>query len=231
MSVTVATLVQLTRRRLHEANASTVGEMPTGSGGAATVSGELGIIEALNRVAAEICRTCYYYEAIGTATVTTRTLTLSALGSMSPSGAVIWSPLYVSIGGTPLTYVQRGVLPASDAISTTTAVPAYWLDGAEGVIELNPTPSSNSVKVQGAAIPAEMTSGGAAQSWMPDELLQKILPAGAASRLAMTEADNPALAARGPLWQAEYDLERMKVWQQNAFHIQRRFFPVAPGAV
>ncbi len=198
--------------------------------GSVTVTATDGIIEALNRVAAEVCRTCFYYEAIGTATVTTRTLTLSALGSVSPSGAVIWSPLYVSIGGTPLTYVQRGVLPAADAISTTTGTPTYWLDSSEGVIELNPTPSSSSVKVQGAAIPAAMTSGGADQSWMPDELLQRLLPAGAASRLAMTEADNPALAARGPLWQAEYDMERVKLWEQNAYHIQRRFFPTPPGA-
>lgn len=234
MSVSIATLVQLVRRRLHEANNSVVGEMPTGTGGAATVSGENGIIEALNRVASDICRTCFYYEATGSASTSARAFPLSGLSSVTPTSAILWMPLQVAQGAglTALAYVNKGVLSASSSLTTSTGTPLYWMDYGEGSIELSPSPSGSlTITVRGAAIPPVMTSGGSAADFMDDATLQKILPAGAAARIAMAEVDNPALAARGPLWQAEYDAERMRLWSGTAALIRHRCFPNPPGVM
>lgn len=233
MSVTVATLVQLTRRRLHEASNSPIGEMASGSTGAATVSGESGIIEALNRVAGEICRTCFYFEVTSSGSVSSRTFQPSNLSTQEPVGAVMWMPLYVAAGISriPLTYMSRGVLPAGQALTNTTAVrPTHWLDQGESGVELYPVPGVTAIFVRGAATPPVFASGDSV-SFMSDELLQKLLPAGAASRIAMAEADNPGIAARGPLWQAEYDLERVRLWERTPLLIRNRLYPTSPGGV
>ncbi|MGC4043495.1 MAG: hypothetical protein QM758_06790 [Armatimonas sp.] len=234
MSVSVSTLVQLTRRRLHEANNSPVGEMASGTTGGPTVSGESGIIEALNRVASEICRTCFYYEATGSVSSGMRTIPLSMLGSVTPGGATLWGPLYVAkeAGLAPLQHLGRGVLPIASMLSAATGVPRYWLEAGEGTLELYPPPSSSlTITMRGAAVPPALVSGGPDVSFLPDELLQKLLPAGAASRLAMAEADNPAIAARGPLWQAEYDLERVRLWERTPLLIRNRLYPTPPGGM
>lgn len=229
MSVPVADLVQLTLRRLHEATASTVGQMATGTGGAPPVTATDGIIEALNRVAAEVCRTCYYYEAEGSITQTARTIPLSALTGVTPADATLWAPLYVNYPGGALEHMRSGVLSNSQAFSDTLGVPEYWLSGGEGIVFIYPSPNASYEFVaRGAALPPVMVDGGADVDFMSDELLQKLLPAGAASRLAMTEADSPALAERGPLWQAEYDVERGLLWDRMEYQPRVRLYPSRP---
>jgi hypothetical protein len=235
MPVSVSELVRLTRQRLHEANNSPIGEMPSGVSNTPTVTGENGIIEALNRVTAEVCRTCFYYEATAGGLISTRTFPLSGLPTLTtPTGAKLWAAVYVArdAGLIPLQHLSRGVLPIADMLSATTGAPRYWLDGGEGTIELYPPPVFLlTITVRGAALPPELTGGGPDADFLPDDLLRKLLPAGAASRIAMTEADNPAIAARGPLWQAEYDLERLRLWERIPLHIRNRTFYAPPGGL
>lgn len=208
MSLGFSVLRDETLKLLNETNASVVGELATGVGGAATISSDDTILDYLNEAAKEMTRSCCYLQ---------NTVTLGAVTSRvhSFSGTNMWHPQVVTIDGSPLIHCGELELSAfNNTYLTTTGTPTHWYKNGPYQIGVYPTPTASvTPSIIGAVTATAITAGSGVFDFAPDDILLKALPAYAASKLAMKNYDDPSLVGRA-FWKDWYDIARMTLWAQ-----------------
>lgn len=193
---------------LNETNASVVGELASGVGGAATVASNDTILDYLNEAAKEMTRTCCYEQT--TITISSTTNRVNSFASTA-----LWYPQVASMSGTQLIHCGEQELSAFDqSYLFSTGTPTHWYRNGPYQIGLYPKPTTAvTVDIVGAATATSITTGSGTFSFAPDDVLLKALPAYAASKIAMKNYDDPSLVGRA-FWKDWYDLSRMTLWAQ-----------------
>lgn len=140
---------------LNETNASVVGELATGVGGAATVSSDNTILDYLNEGAEEMTRTCCYEQ--GSITISSTTARVNSFATTA-----LWYPQLVKISTTVLTHCGEQELQAFNYnYLNETGTPLYWYKNGPYQIGLYPKPiASVNLDITGAisATPISHTS-------------------------------------------------------------------------
>lgn len=193
---------------LNETNASVVGELASGVGGAATVSSDDTILDYINEAADEMTRTCCYEQ--GTHTFSSTTSRVNSF-----AGTALWYPQIASIGGLLLIHCGEQELSAfNQAYLITNGTPTHWYRNGPYQIGLYPKPTvAVSVDVVGAVTASPITAGSGTFSFAPDDILLKAIPSYVAAKLAMKNYDDPSLVGRA-FWKDWYDITRMTLWAQ-----------------
>jgi len=241
MSVTLLSLEQSVLNVLNEAANSSLGDLPSGTGGTtiATLTesgtGASTIKSLLNEGAAELARSCFPVPDSGTLSWMSGTRTNLIADFAAAGGGVIWSVRGVTFQGdsTALRYCDRSALERSDPdwMVTSTAVPVYWYFDGPMSIGLYPRPlSTGTVTVDGFAVPPPMSDAdlSSVAPWIPDDL-SHLLVWYAAARVAMKNLEDASLAPRIAIWQGLYDKGRLDLWQRIDPRIRKAHFPVSPA--
>lgn len=221
MSVTVAELKILTKRRLDESYLSRIGEVSDGQGAALTVDGSWAvpggttlntnafILECLNRAGVEWAQTALYLR--GTATKTWA----SGVGSYRlneltpPSGqGNLWALETVTTTSGTETRLSRishsEMATLYPDYSFASGAPSYWATES-GTVELDKKPSSGTaMKFYGLALPATLTADSDTVSYMEDAEVRVILPLMAAIFMVRRRITAPDVYGRLPDLVAEY---------------------------
>lgn len=240
MSISLLVLEQNVLNVLNEAFNSTLGDLPTGAGGSATIptltpassSVASTMKSLLNEGAAELARTCIPVPDTATLSWMSGTRTNPLLSFAAAAGSAIWAVRGVKFGSETvgLRYCDRSALERSDPdwMVTSTAAPVYWyMDGAES-IGLYPRPNSTATAtIDGFAVPTLFTSDSSTASWIHDDLTH-LLVWYAAARLALKNAEDGSLASRIAAWQGHYDRGRDDLWQQIDPRLRKAHFPNRP---
>jgi len=211
---------------LNETNASVVGELATGVGGAATVSSNDTILDYLNEGAEEMTRTCCYEQ--GTIQIVTTTARVNSFANTA-----LWYPQVVIISSSVLTHCGEQELQAFNYnYLNTTGAPQYWYRNGPYQLGLYPKPATAvTVDVTGAISATPILAGSGTFSFAPDDILLKALPAYAAAKIAMKNYDDPSLVGRA-FWKDWYDMSRMTLWAQldTSYKTPGALFAIPPIA-
>lgn len=248
MAVSIQNVRQEAYRLLNETNASVLGQLPDGTGGADTITSTDGVTTFIKEALTDICKTCVFIQVTATATVPVGALSLNIVGTspavtVSPSGS-IWSvtDVYLTSPLTRLTHASEQSIRANDQSYTTTTTTSlasilYWYRPDAYRIALYPrnaTPLTVALTIYGCgitAIPANDTD--AIDPILPDDVLKQILATYVAMKLIMKNVDDPSLAQR-MFWRDSYDGMRMKLWMQMDAHMKTPgapyFVPPVPQA-
>ena len=145
MSLGFSVLRNEVLKLLNETDASIVGELATGIGGAATVLSDSTILDYLNEGAKEMTRTCCYEQ--GTIQILTTTARVNSFSSTA-----LWYPQLVKISTTILTHCGEQELQAFNYnYLNETGTPLYWYRNGPYQLGLYPKPSTAvTVDVTGA---------------------------------------------------------------------------------
>jgi hypothetical protein len=241
MAVSIQNVRQEAYRLLNETNASVLGQLPDGTGGADTITSTDGVTTFIKEALTDICKTCVFIQVTATATVPVGALSLNIVGTspavtVSPSGS-IWSvtDVYLTSPLTRLTHASEQSIRANDQSYTTTTTTSltsilYWYRPDAYRIALYPrnaTPLTVALTIYGCgitAIPANDTD--AIDPILPDDVLKQILATYVAMKLIMKNVDDPSLAQR-MFWRDSYDGMRMKLWMQMDAHMKTSGAPFA----
>ena len=249
MAISIKDVREEAYRLLNETNASVLGQLPDGTGGADTISSTAGVTTFIREAVTDICKTCVYIPVSATATVPVGALSLTISGTtatpvtVSPSGT-IWSvtDVYVTSPLTRLTHASEQSIRANDLSYTTTTTTSlasilYWYKPDAYRIALYPrnaNPLTVALTIYGCgviAIPAGDTDP--FDMFLPDDVLKQILATYVAMKLIMKNVDDPSLAQR-MFWRDLYDGMRMKLWMQMDAHMKTPgapyFIPPVPQA-
>ena len=192
--------------RLGEAANSPAGNLESGTGGAAALTTMATIAQYLNDAAADLARSAF--PILGAGTYVWPAGVQSALLSLfTVSGAAaLWFARGVSWNGSALTHCSRSALEnyyptwAADAPGT----PLYWYDTGQNGVGLYPVPSvSQTVAVNGFALPPPLVNAADAPAWLPSDLAN-LLVFYAAAMIAEKNLEDASLAARIEIWRSEY---------------------------
>jgi hypothetical protein len=234
MAVSIKDVREEAYRLLNETNASVLGQLPDGTGGADTISSTAGVTTFIREAVTDICKTCVYIPVSATATVPVGALSLTISGTtatpvtVSPSGT-IWSvtDVYVTSPLTRLTHASEQSIRANDLSYTTTTTTSL-----ASILYANPLTVALTIYGCGViAIPAGDTDP--FDMFLPDDVLKQILATYVAMKLIMKNVDDPSLAQR-MFWRDSYDGMRMKLWMQMDAHMKTPgapyFVPPVPQA-
>jgi hypothetical protein len=233
MGLSVADFRELVRARLREAGNSKLGQLQSGTNDPPIVTADERIDELGLRIAEEMCKTCFAYRIRGVVASLPSAEWSLDLSTLNTGGrATIWRPLFVAWNGFPLRESASGNLPLGWETLEPEARIRYWSYIRDGQIAFSPTPSvSLPLVVDGAATPLAPSGGTPTWDWAPDSVLYGPFVAGSAALLTAQNTDNDALAARGALWQAEYDAERFRLWSLVDDGVRKKLFPNPPAVV
>lgn len=249
MAISIKDVREEAYRLLNETNASVLGQLPDGTGGADTISSTAGVTTFIREAVTDICKTCVFIPVSATVTVPVGALSLTISGTtatpvtVSPSGT-IWSvtDVYVTSPLARLTHASEQSIRANDLSYTTTTTTSlasilYWYKPDAYRIALYPrnaNPLTVALTIYGCgviAIPAGDTDP--FDMFLPDDVLKQILATYVAMKLIMKNVDDPSLAQR-MFWRDQYDGMRMKLWMQMDAHMKTPgapyFIPPVPQA-
>ena len=221
MSVTVAELKILTKRRLDESYLSRIGEVSDGQGAALTVDSSWAvpggttlntdafILECLNRAGVEWAQTALYLRGTATKTWASGTGSYRLTEFTAPSGqGNLWAVETVTTTTgteTRLSRLSHGELATIyPNYAFTSGAPSYWALES-GTLELDKKPSSSTdMKFYGLALPATLTADADTVSYMEDAELRVILPLMASIFMVRRRITAPDVYGRLPDLVAEY---------------------------
>ncbi len=242
----VSALVNDILRRLNENSNTTIFNVESGIGGAATSGITEAILLYLNEAAADLCRTGGF--AIpGTATWSnmpagTTSVPLNTPYLATGDTSALWAAMGASWNGTPLEHMDASRLtPGMQAqIGTVgglyySADPAYWYRlGAQGV-GIFPAPSDVSdLTITGYMIPPLLATTSDRPSWLNDDLV-KLLTWYVCAMVTKKNLDDPVLHARlgewEPLWLEGKNNLLATIWQTDEALARALNYPrpMAPG--
>jgi hypothetical protein len=235
MPTTVAKLIQRALLALNEVSNTPIGNLDTGTGGAA----DLGLTESclgyINECASDMARGCWPIMAVGTFAslpIGTQSFTFNN-GQVDTGGAgELWAVRHVVWGGNPLTETTVGELDmsspawfAAELGSPTT----YYMAGLEA-IGLHRRPSAvRDLVIHGLVVPAPVTDAEDVVGWLPDSLTQLIVWYLAAA-IALKNLQNASMRDRALTWNASYAAGKTeqlaRLWQNPALRdIAEAFYP------
>lgn len=223
MAISIEIIRQEAYRLLNEATNSTLGQLPTGTGGTTITSDETVKTYILDAIA-NICRTCVLYQVQGSYSIANgqSSISIMAPSSITPTSSTMWYPTDVYIGSTRLSHASEQSVRANDLSYRLTGTTAstnilYWFRQDNYVLNVYPynnTGASVTATVYGCGTPAvPATDATLAYSFLPDDLLRQMAGAYAATMLVMKNTDDPSVASRS-FWKQFYDEHRMKLWSQ-----------------
>lgn len=239
MAVTLLDMEKSVLSLLNESFNSPIGNMETGTGGAATIPGitpgassvASTVKMLLNEGFAEIARTCYPIPEIATTTLSARTALLASL-TPTVAGRVLWTVRGAKFGASALTYAHRAAIERKDPayLATATGTPAYWYDDGPQTIAVYPAPSAGAVlTVDGYAVHTPLvTDTDTMAAAFPDDLT-RLGVWYAAWKLATKNMEDSSAFARGAEWRAFYDQGRMDLWTKIDPSLRKSHFPVSPA--
>ncbi|WP_125205745.1 hypothetical protein [Capsulimonas corticalis] len=207
MANTLADLQRDVLSRLGEAANSPAGNLESGTGAAAVLVTSATITQYLNDGASDLARTAFPIVNAGTFSWPSGAQSVQLSIFTAPGGAALWLARGVAWGGTALTHCSRSALEnyyptwAADAPGT----PLYWYDTGQDGVGLYPIPNaSQTVTVNGFALPPALVNADDAPSWLSPDL-SSLLVFHAASMIAQKNLEDPSLAARAEVWRGEYE--------------------------
>jgi hypothetical protein len=224
MALSIYTLRQETYKILNEASNSTLGQLPSGTGGADTASSDVVVRQFLLEGIADLCRSCVYYEvsAVYAVANSASQVAIVAPSSITPTGASMWFPTEVYVASTRLTHTSEQSLRAHNldyrtALATTSSSIGYWYRPDNYQLKIYPgnnTGTSINITVVGAGIPLSPVADDTDSiSLLPDDLLRQMLPQYAAIKLIMKNVDDQSMADRLG-WRNWYDEHRMRLYMR-----------------
>lgn len=222
----MAQMTTETYKLLNEATNSTLGIVSAGDGtitsgneSDTTIRGFIG--EAVS----EICRSCVAYQVSGTLTFATnirnKLLTSMTASNNTPANATVWFVTDAYVGSTRLIHASESSVRANDlsyastVVSTSTGI-TNWYKMDNYSISLYPYCSnvtSTSVVVYGYGIPSIANATGTSFDFIPDDLMNQMIPSWVATKLIMKNVDDPTLGNR-LFWKNWYNEGRMKLYAQ-----------------
>lgn len=238
MGVSIKDVREEAYRLLNETNASVLGQLPDGTGGADTITSTAGVTTFIAEAVTDICKTCVFIPVSATVTVPVNAFSQNitdATVTVLPSGT-IWSvtDVYLTSGSTRLTHASEQSIRANDLsykTTTTTSLASilYWYKPDAYRIALYPrnvSPLTVGLTIYGCGINAMPTSDTDATvlTFLPDDVLKQILATYVAMKLIMKNVDDPSLAQR-MFWRDLYDGMRMKLWMQMDAHMKTQGAP------
>jgi hypothetical protein len=223
MALSINTLRSEVYKYLNESSASTLGQLPTGTGGTTVTSDAVvkdWILEGINA----LCRSCVYYPVTATFTLATggSTVELVTPTTITPTGATIWFPFDTYISSTKLTHASEQSIRANNpdyrtTAAATSAAVLYWYrkdNYSVAVYPYNNTGSSITLTVHGAGTPpAPATDATDSINFLPDDLLKQLIASYAAMMLVLKNTDDPSIAQRA-FWSNKYNEGRMALWNR-----------------
>jgi hypothetical protein len=235
---TLTALIAETKRLLNEATDSSSGEVGSGTGTVDTTT-DITITAYLNEAINECCRTCIYVPAKATLTQTGGIINLKDLvldGTYVPTPAssitdasLLWFPMSVYVGGTPLVHCSEPTLRAYNlSFETSTGAATHWYRAGQYIIKTYPLPTtSTAFTVFGAGTVTNLSAGADNITIIPDDLQLKCWACYAAYKIALKNTDDPSLAQRA-FWGNWYNEVRMRLWASLDTMLK---LPGAPFAV
>lgn len=223
MAISIDTIRQETYRLLNESTNSTLGQLPTGTGGT-TVTSDATVRTYILDGIANICRTCVFYPVINTVPLANGSYGISTSGTTytSPTGSELWYPTDVYISTTRLAHASEQSVRANDLNYKTTTASAvasilYWYrpdNNRLNVYPGNATGGSVNLIIHGCGIPAvPALDSTSSYDFLPDDVLRQMAASYAAMMLVMKNTDDPSVASRS-FWKQFYDEWRMRLWLQ-----------------
>ena len=221
MAISIDTIRQEVYRLLNESTNSTLGQLPTGTGGT-TISSDATVKTYILDGVANICRSCVCFPVVGTFPVANglNSTSIVTAATIVPTGTQVCYVEDVYVGSTRLQHASEQSVRANDLNykTTSTATPSsilYWYRPDNNVLSVYPgnaTGSSVTLNVHGCGIPATPALDSTdAYSFLPDDQLRQLVASYAAMMLVMKNTDDPSIAARS-FWKQFYDESRMKLW-------------------
>lgn len=229
MAVTLTSFTTETLRLLNEAgvSSSTIGEVGDGTGDSGTLvsTTQTTITGWLNEAGRELARSCVALPGLATVTPAANTLRVefSALTMDAAYTTVdyLWWANAVLYGSSALTHCGevelRAYSPAFE--NDAAATPTHWYRHGDWGVGLYKKPSggATALSVYGFATPKNLGdgTGGTVTSWsfLPDDVLLKLVPAYAAGKLALRNTDDPTLAERA-FWKDWFEIGKAELWQK-----------------
>lgn len=223
MAISIDTIRQEAYRLLNESSNSTLGQLPTGTGGT-TITSDATVRTYILDGIANICRSCVFYPVVSTVLLANATNGVTTIGTTTtvPLNTELWYPTDVYISTTRLAHASEQSVRANDLNykTTTASVPAsmlYWYRPDNNRVNIYPgnaTGSSVSLIMHGCGIPAVPGSDATnSYDFLPDDVLRQMAGSYAAMMLVMKNTDDPSVASRA-FWKQYYDDWRMRLWLQ-----------------
>jgi len=221
MAQTMAQLRAETYKILNEATNSTLGIVGVGDG-TASISSDTTVNNFIAEAVSEICRTCVSYQVSGTLTfaANTRNVLLTSMTVPTPANSTMWFPTDAYVGSTRLIHASESSVRANDLNYAATTVAnsslvTNWYRYDNYSVSLYPyiTTGPTSVTVYGYGIPNITIADATSFDFIPDDLMRQMIPAFAATKLAMKNIDDPTVSQR-VFWRNWYNEGRMKLYMQ-----------------
>lgn len=224
MALTMAQLTTETYKLLNEATNSTLGIVSAGDGTVASGNeSDTTIRGFIGEAVSEICRTCVAFQVNADLTygANIRNVLLTNATNHSPSTSTMWFVTDAYIGSTRLIHASESSVRANDlnyasAVVTTSANITNWYRMDNYSVSLYPYSSNataTTVKIYGYGIPNITNATGTSLSFIPDDLMNQMIPSYAATKLIMKNIDDPTLGNR-LFWKNWYNEGRMKLYMQ-----------------
>lgn len=223
MAISIDTIRQEAYRLLNESSNSTLGQLPTGTGGT-TVTSDATVRTYILDGIANICRSCVFYPVVNTVSLANGTNGVTTIGTLTtvPLNSELWYPTDVYISTTRLSHASEQSVRANDLNYKTTTTNAsssmlYWYRPDNNRVNIYPgnaTGGSVSLIIHGCGIPAVPAADSTnSYDFLPDDVLRQMAGAYAAMMLVMKNTDDPSIASRA-FWKQFYDEWRMRLWLQ-----------------
>lgn len=222
--------------RLNEPANTTAGDLPSGTGGAATIATTAELTKLVNDVCADLARTCVPLTGTGTYALTLGTAGVAFvnLNSFTTSdNSLIHTPYDLVWDTTQLRYA--GELPYlrnkyPTYLTDAAATPTDWGRDGKTAIWLYPYPSTSKTITATAYIVPTLESADADKpSWLPADLYDVIVN-GCCASIVGKNLEDDSLAIRS-VWAMNYARQKMALWAAMPETTRRDYFPVPPGAV